>query len=289
MLFDGAGEKAILYIYICDIDKASDLKTELKNVSKFEEDLRTKAKKKIGVGENLKEGFKGIGSDIKDFFTPGNKNSDKIAELVPGTSFAKFTVQYNPATIKLSSVNGKVQSRRADEGIDSLKMYKFAGKSKLCFDLIFDDCDNMNAFMLNDVVNTNISSALKKGYDVYSHGGLNHSVRKRMDSIMSLLTDARVQQVVFYWSKMVFRGTVTDVANRYTMFNPKGNPIRGEMHLELTQDKKKKEDMGFDNKYWREAFKEVFKDSKEAGVAGEYTGKSGLSQGLSGSLLNLNL
>ncbi len=290
MVMDGAGEKAVIYVYLTDISKKTEVVDEAKKIKDFEQKLRDDAKQKVGIGKDLKDGIVNTASDVWNAVKPGGNSSDKIAELVPGkTDFAKFTVQYNPATIRLSSVNGRVQSRKADEGIDGLKMYKFTGKSKLSFDLIFDDCDNMNAFMLNDVANVNVSSALKKGYHALNHKGTDYSVRKRMDAIMSLLTDIRVQQVIFFWSNMCFRGTVTDVGNTFTMFNPKGNPIRGEMHLELTQDKKRKDDLLYDNKYWREAFKKIFKESKRDDIDMEYNGSSAASQVFNGSFLNLSL
>ncbi len=292
MFSDGAGEKAILYIYLTDPTSTNTMDEEIKAIKEYEQTLQQKAAAKIGIGQNLKEGLMSTGKDILNAVKPGGTSSDNIAELDPDNSnFAKFKVQYNPTTLKLSSVNGKIQSRRVDEGIDNLKTYKFSGKTKLCFDLIFDDCDNMNAFMLNDVVNLNVSSALKKGYHEYSHKGSEYSVRKRMDAIMSLLCDTRAQQVIFYWSHMCFRGMVTDVGNKFTMFNPKGNPIRGEMHLELTQDKAKKDSYGFDNQYWKKAFENCFKPSTIPGgeFAGEYKGKSAVEQALGGSMLNLNL
>ena len=121
--------------------------------------------------------------------------------------------------------------------------------------------------MINDVVNTNVTGLVNKGLDAYSHGGLTHSVRKRMDAIMSLLSSRATQQVIFAWGKMIFRGSITDVENKYVMFNPAGNPIRGEMHIELTQDKATA-DLKYDETYWDKAFKDCFKETSKDGLSG---------------------
>ena len=282
MFFDGAGEKAILYIYLVDLSGDNDttfsdvkemLAPEVAALNALQDKLLGKTKSLLstaGVKDTLKQAFS------------ASHDPENIGAIDSGNpGFVKFQVQYNPATIRLYSVNGKVQSRRDDAGIDKLSVYNFTGKSKLSFDLIFDDCDNMNAFGLNDVANANLSSGIKKGYNTLKHGGNTYSVRKKMDAIMSLLSSVATQQIVFYWANMCFRGTLTDVGNKFTMFNPQGNPIRGEMHLELTQDKQH-EELGYKDDYWDSAFKAMFKPK---------TGLSGLAggQSLTDKLTNNNL
>ncbi len=291
MITDGAGEKAILYIYLANLPELKKLKTKKENedylgqeansLNKLASELLKSTKSRISAS--------GMWDDLKGAVKSGTNSSENIAEIynsTQGGSFIKFKVQYNPATIRLSSVNGKIQSRKGEEGIDKVSVYNFSGKSKLSFDLIFDDCDNLNAFGLNDVANINITSGLNKAYDAYKHGGNTYSVRKRMDAIMSLLSSAATQQVVFFWAKMCFRGTITDVGNKFTMFNPQGNPIRGEMHLELTQDKASKH-LNYDDKYWENAFNTCFKPKD--GLAGAAGGSSTANAFLNNNIINLSL
>lgn len=279
MFTDGAVEKAVLYIYYTDTRNVqnTDLKNELRTILKFEKDLM----KKSGTTSGALDALKGMGNSIKDSFVPGAKSQQKVGEMA-GEEFVKFTVQYNPASIKLYSVNGRLQERGNNNngGVDKLAIMDFSGKTKMSFDLIFDDCDNMNAFMLNDVVNANFTTVANKGLSLLQNGGNTHSVRKRMDSIMSLLSAYTTQQVIFVWARMIFRGTVTDVSNRYTMFNPQGNPIRGEMHLEITQDRGIKE-LRYDDAYWKKAFSECFKEGTGIdGITG-IAGKQGVLDKLS--------
>ena len=287
---DGAAEKAVLYIYLIDISKPTDVDVNkiILDEKKFEKDLMKKAKKTLGFTDTMK----GIGSGFLDFIMPGTSSQQTVGKVdKENSNFLKFTVQYNPASIRLYSVNGKVQEKNSAEGsTDKLQIMKFEGKSKMSFDLIFDDCDNMNAFMMQDLLNLNVTSAVNKGLSLYKNKGNTHSVRKRMDAIMSLLSSPATQQVVFFWSRMVFRGTVTAVNNKYTMFNPQGNPIRGVMHLEITQDKKSK-DKKYDEQYWNSAFKEAFKEPKGGmgadGVAGTAGAQSWLDKATNNPFLNI--
>ncbi len=269
---DGAAEKAVLYIYLIDLSQKiyqSQFEGEIVDLRNFEKDLIKKTRETAKITDTLT----GMGADIKNYFTKGSRSGDKVGTLVDSglgqeSLFVKYEFQYNPASMRIYSVNGKVQERNSNAGgVDKLSVMDFSGKSKLSFDIIFDDCDNMNAFMVNDLVNTNLTGAVNKGINVLQHGGNTYSVRKRMDAIMSLLSSPATQQVIFYWSKMVFRGTITDVQNTFTMFNPQGNPIRGTMHLEITQDKALSE-MRFMEGTWSYAFKQVFKEP-EGGMGGD--------------------
>ena len=302
MLTEGGGEKAILYIYLVDLfDDVDDDKlqqNEIDSFKKLEKDLEKEMKQKLGIGATLKEGGKSLLGGVTDTFTKGIKSSEKIAEVdnvhtnMGKANFVKFAVQYNPATIRLITQSGRQERKIKDQGgvDDSLRGYKVgSGKTKLSFDLVFDDVDNMNAFLLNDVVNINASNAINKGLNTLQHGGNTYSVRKKMDSIMSLLSTTATQHVIFFWSKMYFRGQVTDVSNRFTMFNPQGNPIRGEMHVEITQDSNQSKDYGYDEHYWNNAFDECFKDTSKLkdGFAGNHS-LTAWHQGLNNSVLNLS-
>ncbi len=289
MFTDGAAEKAILYIYLVDLSGSNDttfedvksmLEPEVTALNNLQKSLLSDAKSKLKIDmDSIKDNLKSVVEPTHDPENIGAIDANH-------TDFVKFQVQYNPATIRLYSVNGKIQSRRGEEGIDKLSVYNFTGKSKLSFDLVFDDCDNMNAFGLNEVVNANLSTGINKGYNTLKHGGNNYSVRKRMDAIMSLLSSAATQQIVFYWANMCFRGTLTDVGNKFTMFNPQGNPIRGEMHLELTQDKQHDE-LGYKDDYWDNAFKSVFKP--KSGLSGSAGGQSLASKITDNNLFSLRL
>ena len=298
MFTENVTEKAILYIYLVDLSGPNDTNLtdsgvkdifdkETEKLNKLQKDLLKKTKSSLDIG-GAGSALSAAGSAIKSGFNTlkngGWNSSDNVAEPDSHSGFVKFKVQYNPATIRLYSVNGKVQSRKGEEGIDKLSVYNFSGKSKLSFDLIFDDCDNMDAFTLNEISNINVTSAINKGWNALGHGKSGYSVRKRMDAIMSLLSSAATQQVVFFWANMAFRGTITDVGNKFTMFNPSGNPIRGEMHLELTQDKQNVQ-MNYDESYWDNAFQKCFKEKSTLSAMDNMVG----GKAFNNNFINLNL
>ena len=293
LIADGAGEKAILYVYMADISSTADDDQEKQDLIDMEKDLMKKASSKLGIKDSIKNSFSNAGSSIKSSiksnFSYGGNSSEKIGE-VGGVNnhFVKFTVQYNPESISITTLKGWQEKKLKNEGgdgIDNLRGFDIKGKTRMSFDLVFDDVDNMNAFLLNDVVNMNVTNAAKKGLHALQHGKSEYSVRKRMDAIMSLLCSTDSQHVIFFWSRMCFRGIITEVRNTFTMFNPKGNPIRGTMHIEITQDSDKSEDFGYSEKYWEDAFTTCFKESHE-GYAGSH---SYHNQVTNNSLLNFSI
>ncbi len=292
MMNNGKAEKALLYIYLVDlfddVDDNTSFESENKQVKKLQEDLMKKAKKSTSFIDNIKDAAVGRAEDTLNSLIPGNKTSEYIGEKdSEHEDFVKFYVQYNPSTIKMRTINGRQESKNAQDSIGGLRSFDTQGKTKLSFDLVFDDVDNMDAFGLNELANVNATSLVNKGLDLYAKGATGHSVRKRMDAIMSLLASVATQQVVFCWGKMSFRGQLTDVSNKFTMFNSKGNPVRGEMHIEITQDAGQKEQFEYDDTYWDEAFAKCFKEGDDT-FAGKAGGK--ISDKLrNNSLINLGI
>ena len=283
MFVDGCVEKAALYILnpIYETEDFSDkaLGDAANDLVKKLRDGASDNSKLSGVGEalntkNLKK-VENFGNDEKGAFI--GKKSELREE------FIKIPVQYNPETIRIYSLIGKQQEMNKSEGgMNRLVVTNFSGKTRMSFDLIFDDCDIVDAFMLEGIP-VNVSGAAQKVADMAMKGGLTHSVRKRMDAILSLLSSLRTQQVVFAWAKMTFRGALTTVNNKYTMFNTDGNPIRGTMHLEITQETTENNQFVYDNNEWEKAFKTRFADSDSVG------GASGFSKVVNNSILNLNI
>lgn len=210
-------EKAILHIHLKDITARNSDTCIKKDEANSSDDITSKTMNVL-KSKNI-----------------GNQSGlDKIFE---------FIVQYNPASLTLSSGNGNKENVGLENDVptnsaemnesnenakDALNNHPeitdvFSVNSTLSFDLIFDDCNG---------------------------------VRKRMDSIISLLSSSFTQQVIFYWHDMNFKGTVTKVSYTYTMFNSLGIPIRGSMKLNIVQ-KAKDEDVN-DKLYWDNAFYDYF-------------------------------
>ena len=310
MFTDGAGDKAIIFIpnpnkYMPDDkgavdpevikafnDIAQDFENELvdggdgmgfvdsmKSVGSSIKSGASSVKNALSSKANFVAAAKSAGGAIGDALSGGGKDPYKVGEVATeNDNFFKIAVQFNPASMRMDSVNGKVKSMNSS-GNNTAKLLneqEYSGRTKLSFDLIFDDVDLMDAFMLQEVFDLNASKALSKAGDIWSHGQNVFSVRARMEVFMTLLVSSVTQHVIFHWGKMVFRGQVTGVTNTYNMFNTSGNPIRGTMHLEITQDDRKEnqtdpekqgDNFSYQNKQWQKSFNNTFKEGKGGGTS----------------------
>ncbi|MBQ3798140.1 MAG: hypothetical protein II842_18000 [Butyrivibrio sp.] len=286
-MFGGSIEKATLYVLNPSYDSikddeigtaANELIAAIRDGTK-EASIMEKAQNIIDdVGKNealVPQKFDGFGNDSGKAIGVASKIKSQ---------FIKFEVQYNPESIRLYSAIGKQQEvNKQDSGMNKMNIYNLTGgKTRMSFDLIFDDVDVPDSFML-DGVNLNASAAVSKVKDMATHDGGFHSVRKVMDAFLALLSSIRTQQVVFAWSKMTFRGMLTNVSNRYTMFNTSGNPVRGIMHLEITQETKEDNVFNYDEKEWQKAFETRFSESSDVGIA------SKASKAMNNGVMNIDI
>ena len=273
ILTQNATQKAVLYILNPSQYKTAEISAIAKAANELEKKLRKTDKVALDASISLKKSL-GLNSKRADA---------EIAEIVEGNDmFLKMEVQYNPASLRLFSGIGKQQSfDRNDNGLNKLTVINLAGKSRLSCDLFFDDMNIQDSFMLEGLT-PNVGNAADKVKDLATHGLKGHTVRPKMDALMSLLSSYHAQQVVFHWSTMVFRGTLTNVQNDFMMFNTRGNPVRGKVHIEITQETSKNGDLDYKNDIWDDAFYAIFKEN-EAGK------KSAMSKIANGSLLNLSL
>ena len=261
MLFDGVIDKAVLYVPNPRKPLASNQEIG-KQINTFQKKLMKDAEKKLKAGSILPKISNPITSAVGD---AAGENGQ----------FIKFEVQYNPASIRFDTIGGSQQKRGNSKGFDELNIYDMDTRTKLGFELVFDDCDNANAFMLENLT-PNIGNVAKKATNLITHKGNNFSIQRKMDAMLSLLSSTGSQQVLFFWARMSFRGAITLVQNNYTMFNPQGNPIRGTMRIEITQNAKKNSIFKYEEEYWNKAFESRF-------TKGE-VGKS-----MSNTLLNNNI
>lgn len=311
MFTDGAGDKAIIFIpnpFKYMPDEKGEFDPEKLNsfngiAQEFENTLAENSMQGMGFGDSMgvvKNGAKSAFSSVKtalsskanfvaaakstkgalgDALAGGGNAPNKVGEVASeNNEFFKIAVQFNPASMRMDSVNGKVKSMNSS-GNNTAKLLneqEYSGRTKLSFDLIFDDVDLMDAFMIQEVFDMNASKILGKAGDIWSHGQNIFSVRARMEVFMTLLVSPITQQVIFHWGKMVFRGQVTGVNNTYNMFNTSGNPIRGTMHLEITQDDRKEgqkdpdklgDNFSYQNKQWQDSFNRTFKEGKGGGTS----------------------
>lgn len=208
--------------------------------------------------------------------------------MMTNSGFLALEVQFNPNTIHMETVagveveyeGGNLGSRSANQ----IVQIKHPASTTMNFELIFDDVNPADAFMLENLapalgnLTSNVASAVKKIKEQ------DYGVQNIIDGFMSLLTRDITRQIIFFWGKTCFAGELIGVSSRYTMFNKKGRPIRGVVQLSIRQGEDAQYTQGKD--YWSDAFNKAF---GEVGLNGA-VGKASVFEKVSNNnFLNLNL
>lgn len=251
-------------------------------------------KSTLASANTFTAGLLGNGNMLNSFVGTTNKapSYEKRKKAAESSGFFAMEVQYNPATISFDTVAGKqVMPAGGNMGPGANnQIYEadYPVATTMNVQLIFDDVTVSNAFSTPDSPLTvggleNMGASLARKVM-----GKEYTVQPQMDGIMSLLTLIQTRQVIFAWSKFYFRGELCNVSSRYTMFNTKGNPIRGVIDMSIRQEAYNSavdSNLGTaqDDKYWDEAFERAFKEGQINGA------KSFFSKATNNSILNLNL
>ena len=209
-----------------------------------------------------------------------------IKSTVSGNGYTPIEVQYNPSSLRFTTSAGMQTDYDDAAGDVSVRTVKKPASTELSFELLFDDCNIMDAFMLGDNPVTNMSTGnlLQTGKNIYSMAkGEGYSVQEQMEALLALLTIQSARQVIFFWGSMSFRGEVTGISSVFTMFNKKGDPVRGKVGVTIRQGDstlESEKSFKYDQTYWKNAFDRVFTDDVK---------KPSTLSALNNSMLNLKL
>lgn len=225
--------------------------------------------------------------DLQDAFMKATENalsgtvSSKARKNLLGQdqAYLAMEVQYNPSSIQMQTATGSqldYSGGSMGNMANNMIIQNIVPTSTtMNVQLIFDEVNMYDAFMVNNVNSPVGAIAQAAKYAVEKE----HSVQHQIEGILSLLTMDVTRQVVFYWSKMCFRGELTAVQANYTMFNKSGNPIRGVVNLSIRQGEQAEL---FESSYWGKAYENLF-------TKGKADGKSTFSKVTNNNVLNLNL
>ncbi len=211
---------------------------------------------------------------------------DTVKSRAEGKNFIALELQYNPTSIRFDTTAGRQMTYSGGAGATQVQQYTAPASTTLSCELLFDDVNNMDAFMLSDNPVTGLTVSNVKNAVMSAAKG-DYTVQRQMEGLLSLLTVKSARHVLFYWGAMCFRGEMTEVTTKYTMFNKKGYPIRGTASIQIRQGDSSPDaaepdkSYRYDDTYWRKSFTKTFTD-KGAGAAG-------WRQATSNSLLNLGL
>lgn len=155
-----------------------------------------------------------------------------------GEDLEILKVQYNPSTLTISANASAIQTKSMQTFSDpSIQTQKERPPSVVLeVDLIFDEINPKDAFMADklrmsagDVAST--VAAFTKG-----SGSGGYSVAAQISGLAGMMLDRNTRNVTFLWQDMMFMGVVSEMRNSYTMFNMSGNPIRGTVRMNITQN-----------------------------------------------------
>ncbi|MCR5486519.1 MAG: hypothetical protein K6F35_03195 [Lachnospiraceae bacterium] len=250
LLEDGSTKKKL--------ELSDDLNSAIDSVKKLDEQLMKKAE------ASLKGKAVATWSDIKD--------------MAKDQGYIALEVQYNPTTLRLSTVAGRQLNYSGDPSNPQVQQVKMPASTTLSFELLFDDTNVQDAFMLegNPITSMSTGNVLSAAQSAVQG---KFSVQRQMEGLLAMLTIPQAKHVVFFWGDMSFRGEVTEVTTNYTMFNKKGYPIRGTLGMSIRQGEGPL--FKYENTYWNNAFDRCFDE--------ENGGSSILSQATNNSLVNLKL
>ncbi|MCR5748242.1 MAG: hypothetical protein K6G03_11090 [Lachnospiraceae bacterium] len=258
------------------MDKAKvDSDNAIDDVSNLNKELLKLTSDGGGQGGILNAAKKALTQSVAGYKTIKEKANEK--------SYIALELQYNPSSIRIDTMAGSQYDYSGEGGNQQLRVYESPVSTTLNCELLFDDCNNMDAFMLNDNPVTgltvsnlanSITSAVKGKY----------TVQRQMEGILSMLTVDPAKNVIFFWGNMCFRGQLTQVNTAYTMFNKKGFPVRGKMGIAIRQGSsvnKGEEALNYDDSYWDHAFDATFTEKGNQ--------QSTWRKATNNALLNLNL
>lgn len=185
----------------------------------------------------------------------------------------KLIVQYNPSSLQISVNANAIQIKSMQQGLDPSALIQNEREPSvvLTVQLIFDDMNAKDAFSADAEFLRVSAGDLASGVMALAK---KHTVQPQIEGLVATMLNNETRCISFNWGDMSFTGSVSSVSSSYTMFNRKGEPVRGDIRLMLTQTISDKAVSG----YWVDAQKK-FKKLK--------SGKSELEK--MGSFINLNL
>lgn len=188
--------------------------------------------------------------------------SDKNADA---GNYKILEVQYNPSSISIQgAVAGAMVStlqRKAD--FDEKKRINAVPSVVLAVELTFDDMKLYECFVtetLTSGVSTQTGLNAVGGLVDYAKGSSapKHSVLDMTNGLAYACINDKTRNVIFKWADMTFKGELTQVDAKYTMFSTSGAPVRSVVQIQITQGLTSRDD----HDIWSGQVKELFSQTK---------------------------
>lgn len=188
----------------------------------------------------------------------GHDNS--LVGIANEASYIPIKVQFNPSSINMSGRSGEIRSESTGGDKESqFQNYSVPTETILSMELIFDDVNSFDAFMVNEDLGSASAIGELGGQLINAAVGKEYSVQNISEIFVAAMLNAYTRMVGFVWNKIIFWGELTSVSVQYTMFNKKGNPIRSKVSIQIRQDRKAGDTAYETEKNWESAFENLFK------------------------------
>ncbi len=276
-LWSGDVQKAVICVRNIHAPKApgqDDWDASVKSAARIQSDLMAKVEQSLAksssVWGNIKKAFGGSSATV---------SYDDVKKAA-GNDYIAIEVQFNPNTISFETQDSGPRTISSSSAGSPYYQIVEPVSTTMSFQLIFDQVTPLSTFMLDSLTVGNLAkagigaatSAISNKFGKQDEAEKDHdkSVKAQMDGFLALLAMAETRQIIFFWSAMCFRGELTRVDSRYTVFNPDGTPVRGSMSVSIRQEQdnysdKKGKPAYYDEEYWRKQFEKNFKTEKPSG------------------------
>ena len=184
-----------------------------------------------------------------------------------------FKVQFNPASLQISSMGGGEIVQKTDltkkQGTSGkIEMGTTQPHVEMSVQLIFDGLSaNYKAFA-SDLANFSTSNLINEATDLAGDligekllgGSAGISVQAAVEGFIAAVRNPYTRKIAFEWGDMYYRGEFKSVNATYTMFDSVGRPVRAKvsMSIYLQDTSVTDSDLG----YWEMAYDQVFEDEK---------------------------
>ncbi len=213
------------------------------------------------AGQSAFASITGAISKAKSSYTQATARMSNLSSLLgegaplSTEGYIPLEVQYNPSSIRLYTT-GRGSGGYLIGSNNVTQASQLISQTQMSFELIFEDINNQDAFDFTSM-GFNVETIYDMAKNIF---GGPFSVRNQVQGLLGLIHNSALQDMIFMWGDMAFRGKLMDVNVEYTMFNKDGNPIYAKvgMALQHVYDQNDKEDQ----KYWDNVIKKVFKKNE---------------------------
>ena len=228
-------------------------------------------------------------SAINTSFAQGNlKGIDNI-------SGRKFTVQFNPSTIRINARGGgrvPVSNFGANaKQSGSIQFRSLDPYITVSFTLMFDALNQADAFMEERFTLGATTLAKNVATAAVEAAGKEYTVKPQVEGFLAAIRDEEHRPMIFRWGKLMYAGVLNSVSGKYTMFNTVGNPIRAEVEINMLLGGSKwenaKETDGY-LYYWKKRYNDIIDKHAKGNIGdGTVSMKTGTVKQQFTNLLNL--